>query len=182
MLRLPDDEQGKKQFIQRKWTENGWVPGVKGVGPVLYNAQRIGIAGTVVIVEGEKDADSITNLHLGGFGGETIGVTSGGSRSWHAKLAKQLRHKVVIVMPDNDAPGEAYAEAVRASLNAEHIKYKTVSFAGTGAKDVTEYLSNRHTTEELVRLIDSDWVRMPEETHPAISNELRREENDFIPA
>ena len=41
-------------------------------------------------------------------------------------------------MPDNDAPGEAYAEAVRASLDAEHIEYKTVSLAGTRAKDVSE--------------------------------------------
>jgi 5S rRNA maturation endonuclease (ribonuclease M5) len=114
-----------------------------------------------VVLEGEKDADSITNLHLGGYGGgETIGVTSGGSRSWHSKLAKQLRQKVVIVMPDNDAAGEAYAETVRTSLDAENIKYKTVSLAGTGAKDVTEYLENGHTAEELVQLVDSEWVRM----------------------
>jgi hypothetical protein len=85
-------------------------------------------------------------------------------------------------MPDNDAPGEAYAEAVRASLDAENIKYKTVSFAGTGTKDVTEYLENGHTAEELVQLIDSDWVGMPDGTHPATPNELRREDSEFIPA
>ena len=149
---------------------------------MLYNAHRLMAAGTVVIVEGEKDEDSITNLHLGGYGGETIGVTSGGSRSWHVKLAKQLRDKVVIVMPDNDVPGEAYAEAVRTSLDAEKIKFKTVSFAGTGAKDVSEYLENGHSAKQLVQLIDRDWVRMPDGTPPAISNELRREDIDFIPA
>jgi excisionase family DNA binding protein len=125
---------------------------------VLYNAHRIATAGTVVIVEGEKDADSITNLHLRGYGGDVIGVTSGGSGSWHSKLAKQLRNKVVIVMPDNDAPGEAYADVVRTSLDAENIKYKTVSFVGTGAKDVTDYLANGHTAEALVQRIKSDWV------------------------
>jgi 5S rRNA maturation endonuclease (ribonuclease M5) len=185
IVRLPNDESGNKQFRQFKWTENGWVLGVKGVGPVLYNAHRISTAGTVVIVEGEKDADSITNLHLAGYVGETIGVTSGGGRSWHHKLAKQLRHKVVILMPDNDVAGEAYAEAVRASLDAENIKYKTVSFAGTGAKDVTEYLGNGRTTEELVHLIDSDWVRMPDCTHPAMGNELPNNESteaDLVPA
>jgi 5S rRNA maturation endonuclease (ribonuclease M5) len=181
ILRLPNDEHGNKQFRQFKWTDSGWIPNIKGIGPVLYNAHRLMAAGTAIIVEGEKDADSITNLHLAGYGGETIGVTSGGSRSWHHKLAKQLRDKVVIVMPDNDVPGEAYAEAVRASLDAEKIKFKTVSFAGTGAKDVTEYVGNGHTTEELVQLIDSDWVRMPDGTHPAILNDLR-EDNDFIPA
>jgi excisionase family DNA binding protein len=160
VLRLPDDEHGKKQFLQRRWTPNGWSWNVKGVGPVLYNAHRIATAGTVVIVEGEKDADSITNLHLCGYGGETIGVTSGGSGSWHPKLAKQLRNKVVIVMPDNDAPGERFAEAVRNSLDAENIEHKTVSFAGTGAKDVTDYLANGHTAEELVQLVNSDWVTL----------------------
>jgi hypothetical protein len=62
-------------------------------------------------------------------------------------------------MPDNDAAGEGYAEAVRTSLDAERIKHKTVSFAGTGAKDVTEYLAHGHSAEELVQLINSDWVR-----------------------
>jgi 5S rRNA maturation endonuclease (ribonuclease M5) len=160
VLRFPNDEQGNKRFSQRKWTKSGWSSNLKGVGPVLYNAHRISTAGTVIFVEGEKDADSITNLHLGGCGGETIGVTSGGSGSWHPKLAKQLRYKVVIIMPDNDAAGEGYAEAVRASLDAESIKYKTLSFAGTGAKDVTEYLAHGHSAEELVQLINSDWVKM----------------------
>jgi 5S rRNA maturation endonuclease (ribonuclease M5) len=182
VLRFTNDERGSKRFSQHKWTESGWRPGVKGVGPVLYNAQRIRNAGTVILVEGEKDADSVTNLHLCGYDGETIGVTSGGGRSWHPKLAKQLRNKVVILMPDNDVAGEAYAEAVRASRDAEHIEYRTVSFAGTGSKDVTEYLSNGHTAEELVQLIDSDWVTLPEGTHAVIPNELRREDNEFIPA
>jgi hypothetical protein len=92
-----------------------------------------------------------------------------------------IRQKqLVILMRDNDVAGEAYAEAVRASLDAENIKYKTVSFAGTGAKDVTEYLGNGRTTEELVHLIDSDWVRMPDGTQ-----ELPTEASadvDLIPA
>jgi hypothetical protein len=64
IVRLPNDEHGNKRFRQRKWTDSGWVPNVKGIGSVLYNAHRLMAAGTVIIVEGEKDADSITNLHL----------------------------------------------------------------------------------------------------------------------
>ena len=74
-------------------------------------------------------------------------------------------------MPDNDAPGEAYAEAIRASLEAENIPYKTVSFAGTGAKDVSEYLLNGGTKDDLVRLIDSEWVSMPNESFSGITDE-----------
>jgi 5S rRNA maturation endonuclease (ribonuclease M5) len=162
VLRFPNYADGHKHFTQRKWSpDSGWLPTVKGVGAVLYNADRLILTGTVIIVEGEKDADSISGLHLSGRGGETIGVTSGGKGTWHAKLAKQLRGKAVIVMPDNDAPGEDYAVTVRASLDAEHIEYASVSFAGTGSKDVTEYLQNDHTVEELVRLINSPWVKAP---------------------
>jgi 5S rRNA maturation endonuclease (ribonuclease M5) len=177
VLRFPNDENGNKRFSQRRWTDSGWIPDVKGVGPVLYNAHRLLTAGTVVIVEGEKDANSITDLHLDGHDGETIGVTSGGSGSWHAKLAKQFRDKAVIVMPDNDAAGESYAEAVRGSLDAESVRYKTVSFAGTGAKDVTEYIENGQTVEKLVQLIDSNWVRMPRASLQDIPID-----DDFVPA
>jgi hypothetical protein len=64
---------------------------------------------------------------------------------------------------------EAYGEAVRTSLHAESIGYKTVSFADTGAKDATEYLENDHTAEELVQLINSDWVRMPRGTEELLT-------------
>jgi 5S rRNA maturation endonuclease (ribonuclease M5) len=166
--RFPNDKQGKRHISQRRPTDKGWVSDVEGIGPVLYNAHLLVTAGTVVIVEGEKDADTVTNLHLAGRGGATIGVTSGGAASWHPKLAKLLRGKVVIVMPDNDPAGEDYALAVRTSLDAQCIEYKTVSFAGTGAKDVTEYLQNEHTTEELVTLIDSQWVKMPDASGQAM--------------
>jgi excisionase family DNA binding protein len=165
VLRFPNDDNGNKVINQFRWTKDSWVPGTKGVGPLLYNAHLLKAAGTVVIVEGEKDANSITDLHLAGCGGATIGVTSGGSQSWKPKLARLLRGKAVIVMPDNDVSGEAYAEAIRASLDAEGIKYQTVSFAGTGAKDATDYLQNGHTDEELVQLIDSDWIGLPVAGH-----------------
>jgi 5S rRNA maturation endonuclease (ribonuclease M5) len=166
--RFPNDEEGNKHISQRRPTENGWIPDVKGIGPLLYNAHLLATAGTVVIVEGEKDADTVTRLHLSGHGGVTIAVTSGGKGSWHPRLAKQLRGKVVIVMPDNDPAGEDYAVAIRAALSTQNIEYKSVSFAGTGAKDVTEYLQSDHSAEDLVNLIDSDWVTMPEASHPGM--------------
>jgi hypothetical protein len=50
---------------------------------------------------------------------------------------------------------------VTSSLDAEGIEYCVVSFADTGAKDVTEYLEN-HSPSELARLIGTDWIYPPD--------------------
>jgi hypothetical protein len=64
-------------------------------------------------------------------------------------------------MPDADVAGQRYADAVKASLEAEGIEYRIVTFEDVGAKDVTEFLEE-HSVEELVRRIGPDWVCMPD--------------------
>ena len=66
-------------------------------------------------------------------------------------------------MPDADAAGARFATDVKASLDAEEIEYRVVSFEDAGAKDVTDFLAV-HTLEDLVRRIGADWVRMPDGT------------------
>jgi len=64
-------------------------------------------------------------------------------------------------MPDADAAGARFAADVKASLDAEGLEYRVVSFGDVGKKDVTDFLGE-HTVEDLVRRIGSDWVRMPD--------------------
>lgn len=59
VLRYPD-----KKFVQRRPTPNGWVYDSKGVPPTLYKLARLEFANAVVITEGEKDANSMTDLKL----------------------------------------------------------------------------------------------------------------------
>src|SRR5579859_5533658 len=95
---------------------------------------------TVCIVEGEKDADTITNLELGRPHKLVVGVTSGGAASWKPDFAKSLKGKNVMLMPDDDEAGEQYAAAVRASLAAEGIEYRELRFGDVGCKDVSDFL------------------------------------------
>ena len=60
-----------------------------------------------------------------------------------------------------DAAGEQYALDVTSSLDAEGIENRVVSFADTGAKDLTEYLQS-HSPSELARLIGTDWIYPPD--------------------
>ncbi len=122
---------------------------------------RLDFAEVVCITEGEKDAVRVTELGLNG--GNMIGTTSGGAESWDASLAKLLKGKRVVVMPDADEAGAKYSADVRASLETEGIEYRIVTFADVGQKDVTDFLAAGHTKEELAVRIGTDWVNIPME-------------------
>lgn len=156
------DVDGKKVFRQRRPAKGGgWIWNTAGVPTTLFNMELLESADTVCITEGEKDACTVTDLHLLGGSGLVIGMTSGGAESWDAELAQYLRGKKVIVMPDADAAGEKFAASVTASLDAERIEHRVVTFGDVDAKDVTEF-RGEHTVEDLVRRMGTDWVRMPD--------------------
>lgn len=151
VLRYPD-----KRFAQRRYTPSSWVWNTKGVRPILYNLPRLEFANTVVITEGEKDADRVTSLKLRASNlGEIVATTSGGSDTWSDKLAERLCGKRVIVIPDSDDAGLKYKEEIVASLEKRQIEFCVVTF--DGFKDVSEYLDAGHTEAELAQRIADEW-------------------------
>jgi 5S rRNA maturation endonuclease (ribonuclease M5) len=166
VIRQQDDDHGIRRFTQRRPAKDGsWIYDVKNVKPMLFNLDKFQYATIAIVCEGEKDATTVTSLELhGGAKGviHAVGTTSGGADSWDSKLANDLKGlRQVIIMPDDDAAGEKYAQAVAQSLRNVGIEPLIVSFNGTGAKDVTEYMAN-HTVEDLVRLIGVDRINMPD--------------------
>ena len=152
VLRYPD-----KKFVQRRPTPNGWVYDTKGVKPSLYRLPELEFANTVVITEGEKDADRVTSLELlDSTRSRIVATTSGGSDTWSDKLAERLCEKRVIVMPDSDDAGLKYKEEVVASLEKREIQHCVVTF--DGFKDVSEYLDAPHTATELEQRINNEWA------------------------
>jgi 5S rRNA maturation endonuclease (ribonuclease M5) len=152
VLRYPD-----KKFFQRRPTPSGWVWSTKWVKPLLYNLPRLEFAHTVVITEGEKDADRVSSLKLRASNrDEIVATTSGGSDTWSDKLADRLCGKRVIVMPDSDDAGLKYKEEVVASLETRQIEYCVVTF--DGLKDVSAYLDAGHSGEELALRIADEWT------------------------
>lgn len=160
VLRYPD-ENGQKVFSQRRPGKGNWIWSVSGFPPMLFNMELLEFADVVCITEGEKDAVTVTALQLDGTRGLVIGTTSGSAESWNANLAKPLRGKRVVLMPDADEPGARFAASVEASLKAEGIEYRVVSFEDVGAKDVTEFMEAGHTAEELAQRIGTDWIEVP---------------------
>jgi len=130
---------------------------VKRSKSLLYNADLLQFAGTVVWVEGEKDADRVTCLHLiDQWGHEIVGTTSGSATSWKDGHANALRNKRTIILPDSDQPGQQYADAIAESLTKRGIEFRTVSFAPDGVNDVSDYLKT-HTADDLIAKVGADW-------------------------
>ena len=64
----------------------------------------------VFIVEGEKDADRLTELGL-------VATTNiGGAGNWTADLNEHFRGRTVYVLTDNDEPGAKHGRAVAEQL------------------------------------------------------------------
>ncbi len=99
--------------------KGGWIYNRQGVPHSLYIAGSLA-NGQTFVVEGEKDAD---NLHRFGFDAVS-GADGAGPGKWRVEYTEQLRGHTVIIFPDHDAAGKAYAEETAAALHgvADHVQ------------------------------------------------------------
>jgi len=117
-----DAKTGKpdKEFRPVCPTEKGWVLG-KPTGPLpLYRLPEVIQATTVWVCEGEKAADALREL------GVTATTSAFGAKSPRKTDWSVLSGKEVILMPDNDEPGEKYMQKVQELLTKRkpHPKIK----------------------------------------------------------
>ena len=99
-----------KDFRQRRPDgAGGWVWNLRGVGRVLYNLPEVAAAVAedrrVWLVEGEKDADALTQL------GEVATTVPAGAGKWRPDYATEFAGATVTVVADDDDPGRAHALA-----------------------------------------------------------------------
>ncbi|MDE2096146.1 MAG: hypothetical protein KGL39_02800 [Patescibacteria group bacterium] len=125
-----------KSFRQRRPVGDGkWMWNMEGVERVLYQLPKLlKSKHPWVYCEGEKDADTVTEL------GSWIGTTHvGGSKSWLDAYADVMAGRNVILCGDNDEPGR---EMMKEILQALAGKAKTVTAVKVPEphKDVTEWL------------------------------------------
>lgn len=106
------DADGKKDVVPyfKRMNGHGWQPGSADEPRPLFGLDVLAqadIARAVFIVEGEKAAAALQSLGL-------VAVTSqGGSKAAPKTDWKPLEGRGrVYLLPDNDAPGEGYAEAI----------------------------------------------------------------------
>jgi hypothetical protein len=93
---------------RRKDSEGNWVYDLKDTRAVIYNLPAVLQANDVVIAEGEKDANSLIEL---GFTATTNHGGVGNDR-WKPEFNDWFKDKNVLLIPDNDYPGQKHARTV----------------------------------------------------------------------
>jgi hypothetical protein len=155
------DEQGQllyeavrykpKGFAQRRPDpRGGWIWNMQGVRQVPYRLPGLLKAAEVIVCEGEKDAD---RLVAEGFAATT---NSGGAGKWRTEFAEFFNDKQVVVIPDNDAPGQAHADVAARNLHSIASSVKVLNLPGLPLKgDASDWFDQGHTADELRTLIGS---------------------------
>ncbi len=166
-----------KTFRQRRKLENGnWEYNLQGVEPVLYRLpeviEAVSLGKLVHVVEGEKDADALVELGL-------VATTNPmGAGKWRETYTKALAGAAVVILPDNDEPGEKHAHAVAQELTAAGSIVKIVRLPGLPKKgDVSDWLASGGTAPALDRLVATAAVHGPKKNLWKLSELLT---DDFV--
>jgi putative DNA primase/helicase len=160
------DEEGKllyqvlrlepKAFRQRRPNGcNGWIWNLNSTRRVLYGLPEVLKAKTVLIVEGEQDADAGRSL------GFEATCNSGGAGRWKPEYSDFLHGKNVAIIADADVPGRRHAQEVAKSLAQIVLSLKVLELPG--AKDLSEWVQTGGTQEALHDLVRTapDWRQKP---------------------
>lgn len=154
-----------KDFRQRKPNgEGGWTWSLGNVRRVPFRLPQLRRAieeGRVVfVVEGEKD---VLTLDQHGFvatcnagGADQQGTGS----KWKPELNEHFLGARVVILPDNDEPGLAHAQAVASQLRGIAKEVRIVELPlgprlPKHGKDVTDWFAAGNTAEDLKRIVRS---------------------------
>jgi len=125
-----------KDFRQRQPNGSGWTWNLKGIEPVLYQLPQVVKAPEIIIVEGEKDADTLSGL---GFVATTCPM---GAKKWRPEYNQCLKDKHVVLCPDNDHEGREHMARIGSSLNSTPASLKMIELPGLSSKgDVSDWVA-----------------------------------------
>jgi AAA domain-containing protein len=137
-----------KDFRQRRKDDKGaWIWNTDGVRKVLYCLRGVLADEDVLVVEGEKDAETGWRLRLPST------CCPGGAGKWRDEYSECLRGKNVTIIADADKPGREHAQQVATSLYLRAASIKVLELPG--AKDLSEWEEHGGTCEALQSMIEA---------------------------
>ncbi|MBA7594938.1 hypothetical protein ES703_01894 [subsurface metagenome] len=160
-----EDENGKlihqtvryepKKFTQRRPGKKGeWIWNLQRIRTVLYHLPRVKEAiekeETIYLPEGEKDADNLIS-HFG-----VVASTSPmGAGKWRDRYTQMLTGaKEVVIIADNNSPGQRHAQAIAASLFAVQVPTKILEMPSADIMDISDWISAGLTADQFKELLD----------------------------
>jgi len=120
-------------FYQFHWDGSAWESGAPTGPKIPYRLPELLEAehDTVVIVEGEKDADNLRALGL------LATTNSGGAEKWSSDLNQYFVGRDVYILPDNDEAGERHATKVAENLSGIAREIRIVRLPGLPDKETS---------------------------------------------
>lgn len=151
------DKAGKKKLIYGRFNGDRFILGLQGkkakdilaiYGSSVFAIQKaIDHQETIFYVEGEKDVNTLMKR------GYTV-FTCGGSGDWKKGVSEIVRQANVIILADNDKPGEQLAYQVMQDLQLIANNVSIIKPMPEVPKaDITDYFEEGHTVEEFENLI-----------------------------
>ena len=148
--------------------EGGFISGMGGIEPVLYNLPAVIEADEVWIVEGEKDADNLAAL------GFTATTNFDGAGKWCESYSESLRGKSVFILPDNDDEGRKHAQKVAQEIQGKAKSIRLIELPGLPTKgDVSDFIAGQPDTDTAAERLSimaegaAEWTP-PAEAEPSI--------------
>ena len=150
-----------KTFRQRRPNgKGGWSWNLDGVRRVLYHLPVVLTATEVLVLEGEKDVEKARSL---GLCATTCGSAS---NPWLAEYTGTLTGKAVAVIADADEPGREKARKIEQALLGQAKSVRVLEMPG--AKDLSEWIEQGGTREQLLELVDGTPESKLESTDGAV--------------
>ncbi len=157
------DGKRTKTFRQRRQGNRPgeWVWSVKGIEQTPYRISEVIEAAAreqiIFVVEGEKDADNLADRGLAAT------CNAAGAGKWPEELTPYFRDAHVVILPDNDEPGQKHRDVVAAALLPVAASVRVLDLPGLPPKgDVSDWLAAGGTEEKLYDLVNSSarpWRR-----------------------
>ncbi len=145
--------------LRRPDGKGGWIYNLKDTKLVPYRLPEILKVDTVFITEGPKDADTLKDLGL------SATTNAMGAGKWREHYNQYFKNKAVIILPDNDETGKKHAFQVAKSLYEVAKSIKIINLPDLPEKgDITDWISQGHSKDELLKLVDETPEWEPEET------------------
>ena len=154
------DKTGKKKLIYGRFNGDRFILGLQGKKakdiPAIYGSsirtiqEAIEYQKTIFYVEGEKDTNTLMRK------GYTV-FTCGGSGDWKKSVSEIVRQANVIILADNDEPGEQLAYQVMQDLQLISNSVSIIKpMPNVDKADITDYFEEGHSAEEFEDLIKND--------------------------
>lgn len=153
-----------KRFVQRQPDgKGGWLYKTADLKMVLYNMPKVVTAKNVIVVEGEKDCDNLTAAFGDQYADLAVTTAPRGAGKWSEDLSAYFTGKQVVVLPDNDEPGQAHALAVcKATYEKYSKQVKITNLPGLPEKgDVSDFLKTHPVEDVLKEMRQTDWWTPP---------------------